>query len=83
MTTLQNFKNTWDKFFSKDKIPVDTGKYFRIVPNRLTEETKKELLKLANEKDAFVDISYKVSFFKYPSKLQKFAPWGVAQMLSD
>ena len=57
------------------------NKYFRIVPNRLTEKTKKELLKLANEKDAFVDISYKISFFKYPSKLQKFAPWGVAQML--
>ena len=57
------------------------NKYFRIVPNRLTEKTKKELLKLANEKDAFVDISYKISFFKYPSKLQKFAPRGVAQML--
>lgn len=81
MIISQSFKDTWNKFFSKDKIPVDTGKYFRIVPNRLTEETKKELLKLANEPDAFVDISYKVSFFKYPSKLQKFAPWGVAQML--
>ena len=46
------------------------NKYFRIVPNRLTEKTKKELLKLANEKDAFVDISYKISFFKNP----KWAP---------
>ena len=55
--------------------------YYRQIPNTLSEETKKELLKLANEKDAFVDISYKVSFFKYPSKLQEFAPYGVAQML--
>ena len=80
MITLQNFKETIQKIF-KEEPPFDPDKYFRIVPNRLTEETKKELLKLANEKDAFVDISYKVSFFKYPSKLQKFAPWGVAQML--
>jgi hypothetical protein len=55
--------------------------YYRQITNRLSEETKKELLKLAHEKDAFVDISYKVSFFKYPSKIQKFAPYGVAQML--
>jgi len=55
--------------------------YYRIVPNRLTEKTKGELLELAYEKDAFVDISYKISFFKYPSKLQKYAHFGVAQML--
>ena len=55
--------------------------YYRQITNRLSEETKKELLKLAREEDAFVDISYKVSFFKYPSKLKKFAPYGVAQML--
>jgi hypothetical protein len=55
--------------------------YFRIVPNRITEKTKGELLELAYEKDAFVDISYKISFFKHPAKLQKYAPYGVAQML--
>ena len=55
--------------------------YYRQIPNRLSEKTKKELLKLAYEKDAFVNTGYNISFFKYPSKLQKFAPYGVGQML--
>jgi hypothetical protein len=55
--------------------------YYRQITNRLSKETKKELLKLAHEKDAFVNTGYNISFFKYPSKLQKFAPYGVGQML--
>lgn len=55
--------------------------YFRMIPNGISEKTKKELLVLAKEPDAFVDNSYKISFFRHPDKLQKYAPYGVAQLL--
>ena len=42
MITLQNFKETIQKIF-KEEPPFDPDKYFRIVPNRLTEETKKRI----------------------------------------
>jgi hypothetical protein len=58
--------------------------YFRQVPNNISESTKTELLKIAFAPDAFIDISYKISFFKLPSKIQKFNKTGldcVCQML--
>lgn len=58
--------------------------YFKKVPNILSSDTKKELLRIAYEPDAFVDISYKISFFKLPSKIQHFNTTGlncVCQML--
>ncbi len=51
--------------------------YYKIVPYAVTENTKEQLLHLAYEPDAFVDISYKISFFKLPSKLQKFNTTGL------
>ena len=44
--------------------------YYRVVPNILSESTKKELLEIASKPNAFVDISYKISFFKLPSTIQ-------------
>ena len=51
--------------------------YYKIVPYAVEENTKQRLLDLAYESDAFVDISYKISFFKLPSKLQKFNTTGL------
>ena len=38
--------------------------YYRQIPNMLSEDTKEKLLEIATAPDAFVDISYKISFFK-------------------
>ena len=51
--------------------------YYRVVPNILGENTKKELLEIALKPNAFVDISYKISFFKLPSTIQKFNNTGL------
>ena len=51
--------------------------YYKIVPYAIKDKTKQQLLYLAYEPDAFVDISYKISFFKLPSKLQKFNTTGL------
>ena len=58
--------------------------YFRQVKYMLSENTKAELLEIATLPNAFVDISYKISFFKLPSTIQKFNTTGldcVCQML--
>lgn len=58
--------------------------YFRQIPDNLSNKTKAELLEIALQPDAFFDISFKISFFKLPSKLQKFNITGldcVCQML--
>lgn len=46
--------------------------YFRQVPYALSNETRKQLLEIATSPGAFVDISYKISFFKLPSTIQHF-----------
>lgn len=58
--------------------------YFRQIPSILSEETRKELLNIAQADGAFVDISYKISFFKHPKLIQRFNTTGldcVCQML--
>jgi len=58
--------------------------YFRQVKYMLSENTKEELIEIATAPGAFVDISYKISFFKLPSTIQKFNTTGldcVCQML--
>ena len=50
---------------------------YKLVPYAISNETKQQLLELALSPDAFVDISYKISFFKLPSKLQKFNTTGL------
>lgn len=58
--------------------------YFRQVPYALSENTRQQLLEIAIAPGAFVDISYKISFFKLPSTIQKFNTTGlncVCQML--
>ena len=49
----------------------------KLHPSAIKDKTKQQLLYLAYEPDAFVDISYKISFFKLPSKLQKFNTTGL------
>ena len=44
--------------------------YYKLVPYAISDQTKQELLDIALAPDTFVDISYKISFFKLPSKLQ-------------
>jgi len=51
--------------------------YFKLVPYAIGETTKQELLDIALAPNAFVDISYKISFFKLPSKLQHFNTTGL------
>jgi|TARA_X000000950_G_scaffold279359_1_gene371997 hypothetical protein len=51
--------------------------YYKLVPYAIKESTRQKLLDLAYEPDAFVDISYKISFFKLPNKLQKFNTTGL------
>lgn len=58
--------------------------YFRQVHYAISDNTKKQLLEIATAPDAFVDISYKISFFKLPSTIQHFNTTGlkcVCQML--
>lgn len=58
--------------------------FFRQVPYIISEKTKHDLLDIALRPDAFVDISYKISFFKLPSTIQQFNTTGldcVCQML--
>lgn len=58
--------------------------YFRQIPYNISEQTRQELLEIALAPDAFVDISFKISFFKLPSTLQRFNKTGldcVCQML--
>ena len=43
----------------------------------ISDNTKEHLLEIANAPGAFVDISYKISFFKLPSTIQKFNTTGV------
>tara|TARA_B100000941_G_scaffold242911_1_gene186811 strand:+ start:512 stop:1012 length:501 start_codon:yes stop_codon:yes gene_type:complete len=50
---------------------------YKLVPYAISNETKQQLLELALSPDAFIDISYKISFFKLPSKLQKFNTTGL------
>ncbi len=51
--------------------------YFRTIPYAVSDSTKKELLEIALAPNAFVDISYKISFFKLPSTIQKFNTTGL------
>jgi len=46
--------------------------YYRTIPYAIGDSTKQELLDIALTPDAFIDISYKISFFKLPSTIQKF-----------
>jgi hypothetical protein len=46
--------------------------YYKLVPYAISDQTKQELLDIAFAPDAFVDISYKISFFKLPSTIQRF-----------
>ena len=46
--------------------------YYKLIPYAISDQTKQELLDIATAPDAFVDISYKISFFKFPSTIQKF-----------
>lgn len=58
--------------------------YYKLVPYAITDSTKQELLDIALAPGAFVDISYKISFFKLPSTIQRFNTTGlncVCQML--
>lgn len=51
--------------------------YYRVIPYAITDSTKQDLLEIAHAPGAFVDISYKISFFKLPSKLQRFNNTGL------
>lgn len=51
--------------------------YFKLIPYAITKETKASLLDIAYAPDAFVDISYKISFFKLPSTIQHFNTTGL------
>lgn len=51
--------------------------YYKLVPYAISNKTKQELLDIATAPDAFVDISYKISFFKRPSTIQKFNTTGL------
>jgi len=51
--------------------------YYKLVPYAISSKTKQELLDIATAADAFVDISYKISFFKLPSTIQKFNTTGL------
>lgn len=51
--------------------------YYKLVPYAIGENTKQELLDIALAPDAFVDISYKISFFKLPSTIQRFNTTGL------
>lgn len=51
--------------------------YYRQVENILSADTQKKLLEIAIAPDAFVDISYKISFFKLPSTIQHFNTTGL------
>lgn len=58
--------------------------YYRQVSYALSEDTRKQLLAIAVAPNAFIDISYKISFFKLPSTIQHFNTTGlncVCQML--
>mgnify|MGYP003323692431 CR=1 FL=1 len=58
--------------------------YYKLTHYMLSDSTRKALLHIANAPDAFVDISYKISFFKLPSTIQQFNTTGlncVCQML--
>ena len=58
--------------------------YYRQVQYALSQVTRDALLDIARAPGAFVDISYKISFFKLPSTIQQFKPAGidcVCQML--
>ena len=58
--------------------------YYKIIPYMISEDTKEQLLEIAYAPGAFVDISYKISFFKLPSTIQRFNTTGlncVCQML--
>ena len=51
--------------------------YYKLIPYAISDQTKQELLDIATAPDAFVDISYKISFFKRPSTIQKFNTTGL------
>lgn len=58
--------------------------YYKLIPYAISNQTKQELLRIAEAPNAFVDISYRISFFKLPSTIQKFNTTGlncVCQML--
>ena len=58
--------------------------YYKLIPYMISDDTKEQLLEIAYAPEAFVDISYKISFFKLPSTIQKFNTTGlncVCQML--
>ena len=50
--------------------------YNRQIKNMLSEDTKEKLLEIATAPDAFVDISYKISFFKLPGGIRLFKRTG-------
>ena len=51
--------------------------YYKLVPYAISDKTKQELLDIATAPYAFVDISYKISFFKLPTTIQKFNTTGL------
>ena len=51
--------------------------YYKLVPYAISDQTKQELLDIALAPDTFVDISYKISFFKLPSTIQRFNTTGL------
>jgi len=51
--------------------------YYKQVQYALSQVTRDSLLEYALATDAFVDISYKISFFKLPSTIQHFKPKGI------
>ena len=65
-------------------MPQSYEPYYKLTHYMLGENTRKKLLDIANAPGAFVDISYKISFFKLPSTIQHFNTTGlncVCQML--
>lgn len=68
----------------KNSMLQNCDPYYRTIPYAISNSTKQELLDIALAPNAFVDISYKISFFKLPSTIQKFNITGldcVCQML--
>ena len=46
--------------------------YYKLIPYAISDKTKQNLLDIALAPGAFMDISYKISFFKLPSTIQHF-----------
>ena len=61
----------------KNNMLQNCDPYYRTIPYAISDTTKQELLDIALAPNAFVDISYKISFFKLPSTIQKFNTTGL------